>query len=114
MKNPKRYELSFNPDKLGEQWDNPCNDFLQGLENTEAKPEAESNSHLAEFSIGKCFEVFQWEVFLIFYSPLRCYAYRGVKADFLEIQRNLTLLGIGMPSFIVLLHQPPCPAKKLL
>ena len=55
---------------------------------------------------------FQWEVFLIFYLPLECYAYRGVKADFLEIQRNLTLLGIGMPSFIVLLHQPPCPAKN--
>ena len=58
MKNPKRYELSFNPDKLGEQWENPCNDLLQGLENTEAKLEAESNSHLAEFSIGKCFEAF--------------------------------------------------------
>ena len=96
-------------------WENPCNDLLQGLENTEAKPEAESNSHLAEFSIEsvlKRFEVFQWEVFLIFYSPLECYAYRGVKADFLEIQRNLTLGGIGMPSFIVLLHQPPCPAKN--
>ena len=61
MKNPKRYELSFNPDKLGEQWDNPCKDLLQGLENTEVKPEAESNSHLAEFSIGKCFEAF-WSI----------------------------------------------------
>ena len=63
-------------------------------------------------SVLKRFEVFQWEVFLIFYWPLECYAYRGVKADFLEMQRNLTLLGIGMPSFIVLLHQPPCPAKN--
>ena len=54
MKNPKRYELSFNPDKLGEQWENPCNDLLQGLENTKAKLEAESNSHL---SMGSVFDL---------------------------------------------------------
>ena len=29
-----------------DQWENPGNDLLQNLENTEAKPEAQSTSHL--------------------------------------------------------------------
>ena len=35
-------KLSFDRD----QWENPGNDLLQNLENTEAKPEAQSTSHL--------------------------------------------------------------------